>query len=110
LPFVDIKNEVLGKDYDLSLVFIGDKLSKKLNKQYRGKNKPTDVLSFPLSKTDGEIFINLRLAKKEASEFERTYSNFIGFLFIHGLIHLKGFEHSSRMESEESKIRGKFQL
>lgn len=110
LPFVDIKNEVLGKDYDLSLVFIGDKLSRRLNREYRKKDKPTDILSFPLSKNDGEIFINLRLAKKEASHFGRTYSNFLAFLFIHGLVHLKGFEHSSKMERQETKIRNKFNI
>ena len=108
LPFVDIKNSVLGEKYDLSLVFVGDKLSKKLNFQHRKKNQPTNILSFPLSKTSGEIFINLAMAKKEAKKFERDFENFITFLFIHGLEHLKGLEHSSRMESKEIKIRKKF--
>lgn len=110
LPFEDIKNEVLGKKYDLSLVFVGDKLSKKINKEYRGKDKPTNILSFPLSKSEGEIFINLTLSKKQAKNFERASDKFIGFLLIHGLMHLKGFQHSSRMESKEHEVRIKFGL
>jgi len=110
LPFVDIKNHSLGKNYDLSLVFIGDKLSKKINNQYRDKNKPTNILSFPLSDTEGEIFINYRLAQREAKKYNRKFSDFIGFLLIHGFMHLKGFKHSSRMEKQEKIIRNKFGL
>ena len=110
LPFEDIKNEVLGKKYELSLVFIGDKLSKKLNNEYRKKNKPTNILSFPLSNTEGEIFINYRLAQREAKKYNRKFSEFIGFLLIHGFMHLKGFQHSSRMEEQEKIVRNKFGL
>lgn len=108
LPFEDIKNHVLGKKYELSLVFIGDKLSQKLNRQYREKNKPTNILSFPLSETSGEIFINAKQAQREAKKFDRDFKNFIAFLFIHGLVHLKGFEHSSKMEKQEELVRNKF--
>ena len=110
LLFTAIKNFALGENYELSLVFIGDKLSQKLNNQYRDKNKPADILSFPLTKTSGEIFINLRKARKDAKNYDRNPENFIAFLFIHGLIHLKGFEHSSKMELQEKKIREKFKI
>jgi len=110
IPFQKIKEEVLGKKYELSLVLIGDKLSQKLNKKYKKINKPTNILSFPLSKISGEIFINLNLAKKQSLKLERKYTDFIGFLFIHGLLHLKGYEHSSKMEREEKKIRDKFKI
>ena len=108
LPFENIKNEVLGKKYNLSLVFIGDKLSRKLNKKYKKKDEPTNILSFSLSKTEGEIFINIPLSKKQVKKYNRNFSSFIGFLLIHGLFHLKGLEHSSRMNSEENKTRKKF--
>lgn len=110
LPFENIKNIVLGKKYNLSLVFIGDKLSKKLNKKYRNKDKATNILSFPLSKSEGEIFINYPFSKKQAKKTKNEFSNFIGFLLIHGLFHLKGLEHSSKMDSKESRVRKKFKL
>ena len=108
LPFSDMKNAVLGKKYALSLVIVSPAEIKKLNATYRGKNTPTDILSFPLSKNEGEMFICISETKKEAMKFERAFPNFLAFLFIHGLVHLKGFDHGSRMESEEEKFRKKF--
>ena len=110
VPFPDLKQAALGKDYELSLVFIGDRRSARLNMTYRQKSNPTNVLSFPISKKSGEIFINLRLAKIQAKKFNRTFSKFVGYLFIHGLFHLKGMEHGLRMESAEHKLRDKFKI
>jgi len=110
LPFLKIKEAVLGKKYNLELIFIGNTLSKTLNKKYRGKNKPANILSFPISENDGEIFIDLKEIKKKAELFGENYKTFTGLLFIHGMLHLKGFEHGSRMESEEIKIRKKFNI
>lgn len=110
LPFQAIKDAALGKNYSLSLVFCGDKLSRRLNRTTRGKDKPTNILSFPLDKQEGEIFIDLQLCKRQAPSFERNFENFIGFLFIHGLIHLKGMDHGSRMESEEVRLRKQFKI
>ncbi|MDQ5969257.1 MAG: putative rRNA maturation factor [Patescibacteria group bacterium] len=108
VPFAKIKEEALGKDYSLSLVFIGKRKSATLNYSYREKNKPTNILSFPLDKKTGEIFITLELTREEAKKFERKHDNFIAFLFIHGLMHLKGMEHGSRMEEAEAKLRKQF--
>ncbi len=110
LPFLKIKEVVLGKTYDLSLVFIGNTRSKTLNKIYRNKDKPANILSFPLSKDEGEIFIDLKEASRNTKIFNRKYKNFVALLFIHGLLHLKGFAHGSKMESEEEKIIKKFNL
>jgi probable rRNA maturation factor len=110
VSFALIKDSALGKNYNLSLVFIGDKKSKELNLKYRGKNKPTNILSFPLDKNSGEIFITLSVARREAPRFDRKFDNFIAFLFIHGLMHLKGMDHSSTMERAEVKLRKQFQL
>lgn len=108
LPFLDIKNAVLGKKYDLSLVFIGSTLSRRLNREHREKDKPANILSFPLSKESGEIFIDIKESTKQAPSFEVPVPQFLGQLFIHGLFHLKGLTHGSRMEKEEEKIRKKF--
>lgn len=108
LPFQDIKDAVLGKKYSLSLVFIEDKESKTLNKNYRKKNKPTNVLSFPLDKSTGEVFINMDSVRREHDNFHRTQKKFIAFLYIHALFHLKGLQHSSKMDAAEKKIRVRF--
>lgn len=105
-----IKVAILGSKYELSLVFTTPQKIQKLNKIYRNINKPTDILSFPLSKTTGEIFICKSEARKEAVKFSRTYSNFLLFLYIHGLIHLKGYNHGKKMEKLEEKFRKKFKI
>lgn len=108
LPFSDIKNHVLGATYELSLVFTTNSLSHKLNKTYRGKDKPTNVLSFPLSENSGEIFIDTTKTKAEAATFDRNFKDHVALLFIHGLLHLKGLDHGSTMDKEEEKVRAFF--
>lgn len=110
VPFSDIKNYILGPKYELSLVFIGDIRAKKLNNDYRGKNKVANILSFPYSKTGGEIFINLGKTEKEARKFNHTYPQHLAFLLIHGLLHLKGMDHSAKMDSEEQRVLKHFNL
>ncbi len=110
LPFVNLKNMVLGKNYRLSVAFVGAKESKRLNKKYRGKNSPADILSFPFSKDEGEIIICLSQARKNAKNFEKTFANFLPFLYTHGLCHLKGLSHGSIMEKRETEIRRRFRF
>jgi probable rRNA maturation factor len=110
LPFAKIKNKILGKKYDLSLVFVGSLKMRRLNKVYRRIDKPTDILSFPIAKNSGEIFICLSESKKEALKFEREYKNFMAFLFIHGLVHLLGHDHGNKMEKIEEKHRKYFKV
>ncbi len=101
LPFADMKDAILGKNYELSLVFIGDKRSQTLNKKYRNKDYVPDILSFPYDKKEGEIFINQNKARKRAKDFDMNEKKFIGYLFIHGLLHLKGLRHGSTMNKIE---------
>lgn len=110
LPFAKMTEAVLGKEYDCSFVIVGSAKSRELNRTYREKDYSTNILSFPLSETEGEIFLDLKKARAEAPLFERSYTNFIGFLFIHALFHLKGFDHSSKMEAQERKIRALFNI
>ena len=102
--FSRLKNTVLGRQYELSLVFIDQKRSRELNKTYRKKNKPTNVLSFPLSKKSGEIFIDLVTSKSEAKKFGMSFTQFVKYLFIHGILHLKGMRHGATMENAEKKL------
>lgn len=108
VPFEQIKNVVLGGGYTLNLIFTTSSKIKKLNTIYRDKECPTDILSFPISETEGEIYISEKEAGKEAKKFGRDYQNFLAFLFIHGCTHLKGHDHGDIMESMETKIRKKF--
>lgn len=102
--FALIKDEVLGKGYELSLVFVGSAFSRKLNKNLRGKDKPTNVLSFELSKNSGEVFMDLSTLTKELKKFNMSYAKLVTYLFIHALLHLKGMEHGAKMEKLERKI------
>ena len=108
LPFKRMKNDVVGKHYTLSVAFVGDTRAATLNRAYRGKEGPTNVLSFPLSKNEGEIIINPYQAKRDAKQFNMSEKQFIGYLFIHGLLHLKGYTHSSKMNREEKKLLKKY--
>ena len=110
LPFAKIAEAVLGKEYDCSLVIVSSRKSQELNRTYRGKDNPTNILSFPLDDSEGEIFLDLKKAREDAVNFDRTYTNFIGFLFIHGLFHLKGHDHSTKMENAEKKVRALFKI
>lgn len=109
-PFNAIKDAALGVKYELSVCFVTSEEIQKLNLQYRNINKPTDILSFPLSKTEGEIYISPKESRVEAKKFDRTYENFISFLFIHGCIHLKGYDHGATMEDIEVKLRKTFEI
>ena len=108
LPFLLIKEDILGKKYSLSLAFISKTKSKFLNNKYRGKNNATNILSFPLSKKEGEILICPDVVKTETRKFGRTYTELLGLLVIHGVLHLKGMEHSDTMERTEKKYDKKY--
>lgn len=113
--FEKIKSDILGKQYELSFAFISKNKIKSLNKEYRKKDEPTDILSFSLSKKSGEILICIDVAKKKSKKFldpitnkTITYQNYLIFLFIHGCLHLKGMDHGDSMEKSEKKYYKKF--
>lgn len=103
LPFVSIKNKILGEKYEFGLSLLTPAKQKQINFKYRGKNETTNILSFPLSENSGEITIDPIKVKRDSPLFNMTYTQFFKYLVIHGCLHLKGFEHSSTMEKEEKK-------
>ncbi|HAS80624.1 MAG: putative rRNA maturation factor [Candidatus Nomurabacteria bacterium GW2011_GWE1_32_28] len=103
LPVFDLKNNILGKNYSLSLAYISKGKIKEINKNYRNKNNATNILSFSLSKTSGEILICPTLVKKETKKFDKNFKELLVFLIIHGMLHLKGFDHGRKMEKAEEK-------
>ncbi len=103
LPYEEMKKSVLGKGYTLSLTFVGKVRAQALNKKYRKATYVPNVLSFPLDKTMGEIYITPLIAKTESKKYGMTPNGYVGFLFIHGLLHLKGYPHGATMDRLEKK-------
>lgn len=108
VPFLTIKEALLGKKYSLTVVFCSPKESQDRNRTYRDKDYPTNILSFPLSETEGEIYISLSTARRDAKNFDMTPLTFLHLLFIHGCLHLKGLDHGSTMEELEAKYLKKY--
>lgn len=108
IPFGEIACAILGDYFELSLVVCGDTLARKMNTTYRKKTYKPNVLSFPLSKSEGEIFLNVRKAEREAKLGRISTRERLAYLFIHGCFNLKGLDHSDHMEHEEMRIMRKF--
>lgn len=93
---------------EISVFFVKDKTIKKLNKTYRDKNIPTDVLSFLPGFVNtnilGDIVISTETAKKNAKINNHTYTKEILILFIHGLLHLLGYEHENVSLVKKNKM------
>ena len=97
--FKKIKESVLGKRYDLSLALLTPaQMRQAMHYKKTPAKKTSNVLAFPLSKTSGEILVCPAAAKPFSVEY----------LFIHGLLHLKGHRHSATMERRENQILKKF--
>jgi len=103
IPYTTIKDTLIGKSYSLTIIFCTPEESQKRNKEYRNKDYPTNILSFPLSETEGEIYISLSTARRDAKKFGMSYRKFLHLLVIHGILHLKGHAHGSTMEELEEK-------
>ncbi len=110
LPYEEMKDVILGKKYTLSLTFVGATRAQKLNKTYRNAEYIPNVLSFPLDKNVGEIYITPSVAEREAPKFSLSPRGYVGYLFIHGLLHLKGYPHGATMERAEKKYSTLFKL
>ena len=110
LPYEGIARDILGRHYKLSLVFVGGTRAQTLNKRYRKKTYVPNVLSFNLGSNAGEIYITPEVAKREAKKTNLNTRTYIGFLFIHGILHLKGHTHGATMERAEKKYLARYNL
>jgi len=109
---------------EVGLIFVSDRVIRRFNRQYRGLDVPTDVLSFPIRDTNvsqqrtpwvstsapfsllGDVMISLERADAEAPSYGRDYSSQLLFLMIHGLLHLLGYDHEqSRNEARRMQRR-----
>ncbi|SNS92111.1 probable rRNA maturation factor [Anaerovirgula multivorans] len=98
------------EDYEVSLSLVDNAEIQQLNKGYRGKDNPTDVLSFPMVDDDtptmeekilGDIVISVEKAVEQAEEYGHSFYREISFLTVHSMFHLMGYDH---MEEEDEKI------
>lgn len=110
LPYDAIKNEILGSSYELSLAFVGERRARTINERVRKQSYVPNVLSIPLDTTHGEIIITPARAKVEASRYNLSPRGYIGFLYIHGLLHLKGLAHGDRMTALEARYLRRYNL
>ncbi len=108
LPYKALMRDILGAEYDLSLVLCGDTLARRINIACRKKSYAPNVLSFPLSKASGEIFLNRAKAAREARRFKTTLKARLLLLFVHGCWHLAGLSHGEEMERAEARILKKY--
>jgi len=100
--------EVLGlSKVELSIALVSDAQIKRLNKLYRNKDRPTDVLSFPIGEKVedwlilGDIVISVDTAKRQAQELGHSLEEELKRLLVHGLVHLLGYDHELGGEEEK---------
>ena len=111
------KYQFINKKIFITLLLSNNKSIKKLNQKFRKKNKPTDILSFPLQKNLkiknksylGDIIISYNFINKPRNQEISLFKNKIIKIFIHGFLHLLGFDHNKlkdykKMLKEEQKI------
>jgi probable rRNA maturation factor len=106
--------KAIGNDgSSATIAFVSDKRIRQLNRQFRGMDKETDVLSFPSDGPDenlGDIAISLETAVSQAKENGLSLDDEIGQLILHGLLHLSGYDHETdngEMNRLELRLRRK---
>ncbi|MGL5514018.1 MAG: rRNA maturation RNase YbeY [Sporomusa sp.] len=112
----------LERQAEVSVVLADDEYIRQLNRQYRGKDMPTDVLSFAMNEqgaddsepdiTDapndleillGDIIISLETTARQAKEFSHSLERELAYLTIHGMLHLLGYDHEEQQDKLEMR-------
>ncbi len=106
--------ERISSETELEVVLTNDEEIHKLNLAYRGKDRPTDVLSFSWAEAEetfpgesellGEIIISLDTATRQAEEFGHSLERELAYLTVHGMLHLLGYDHEK--EEDKQEMRG----
>lgn len=98
------------EDSLLSIALVGQREIRELSKKYRGKNKPTDVLSFIIKELGlGQIVICPQVVKKNAKKYDLTFKKESARVLIHGVLHLLGYDHEKDEQLAE-KMRKKEEI
>ena len=103
------------KDPELTLAFVGNRAITTLNRKYRKKDKPADVLSFPIGEKGadgkyylGDIIISVPKAFRQSRAAGHSLERELGVLVIHGFLHLAGYKHGRGIEREDERMRKAF--
>ncbi|WP_148867057.1 rRNA maturation RNase YbeY [Thermosediminibacter litoriperuensis] len=117
-------------EVEVGVVFVDNAYIRELNRSYRGKDLPTDVLSFPMRETStdelfdgneeverllGDIVISLEKAREQADAFGHSFEREVGYLVVHGVLHLLGYDHEEErdkkiMREKEEEVLRAFRL
>ncbi len=118
IRFLKIAQLAVGLRGEVSVLLAGDRTLRRLNREYRGKDKATDVLSFPVAEEfvgqhGGDLAISVETAKRQAEEHGHLLRDEVKLLLLHGLLHLSGMDHETdrgEMAKRETELRGKLRL
>lgn len=113
----------LGSNFEVSITIVDNNRIHEINREYRSIDRPTDVISFAIEDNDeedfeiffdeemkeeldlprllGDIFISIDKAEEQAEEFGHSFDREIGFLAVHGFLHLNGYDHQTEEEEKE---------
>jgi probable rRNA maturation factor len=122
-----LQSEGYGDEAEVSVVFMDDGGIRRLNREYRGVDEPTDVLSFPMHERDpgaadgeaqlllGDVVISLERAYRQAKAFGHSLHREVAYLTVHGILHLLGYDHDSpgneqTMRAKEEDVLAKLNL
>ena len=110
--FVRKAQSLTGFSGEVNVLITGNARVRELNRRFRRKNKPTDVLSFPRVE-GGDIAISLDIARENAKQFGHSSTDELKVLVLHGMLHLVGYDHerdNGRMAAREARLRAQLKL
>jgi len=100
-------------DAQLSILIVDDAMIQEVNRDYLGKDCPTNVISFAMQEGEGigvqpdllgDVVISAETAARDASEARSTFESELYFLLLHGILHLLGYDHERGTEAEEKRM------
>lgn len=116
--FLNRARQLVELSGNVEVLLTSDAELKRLNRTFRGKNKPTDILSFPtppaiFAHHAGDLAISLETASRQAAQYGHTLREELRILILHGLLHLSGLDHETdqgEMAAREAELRGTLKL
>lgn len=112
-----LKIEKLDENVEVSVSFVGDDEIRDLNREYRGVDKSTDVLSFPMddefiidNRILGDVIINTRRVMEQAEELGHSNERELSYLTVHSILHLLGYDHMEDEDKKEMREREKLAM